>query len=147
MEQARRAHLRVHGREIIGQSITTIIPPDRLAEEDPSWAGLEEKRSFGSRRSAGARTDGHPVSLTIAPICDEAGRIIGISKIGHDLSNMRRVNEELQRREAVLRSILDTIPDALVIIDERGVIQSFTSPQNACLATVQKRSSGRTSAC
>jgi two-component system sensor kinase FixL len=66
-----------------------------------------------------------PVSLTILPIRDDRGRIIGVSKIARDLREMQSVHRDLERREALLRSILDTVPDALVVIDEQGLIQSF----------------------
>jgi two-component system, LuxR family, sensor kinase FixL len=36
-------------------------------------------------------------------------------------------NQDLEAREAHLRSILDTVPDAMIVIDERGLIQSFSS--------------------
>jgi two-component system sensor kinase FixL len=68
-----------------------------------------------------------PVSLTISPIRDSRGEIVGVSKIARDLSDREHAREELQRREALLRSILDTVPDAFVVIDERGLIRSFSA--------------------
>ncbi|MBV8613064.1 MAG: PAS domain S-box protein, partial [Acetobacteraceae bacterium] len=47
--------------------------------------------------------------------------------MARDLSETRRINQELQRREALLRSVLDTVPDALVVIDEQARIQSFSA--------------------
>jgi two-component system, LuxR family, sensor kinase FixL len=51
---------------------------------------------------------------------------VGVSKIARDLSQLQRAEQELQQREALLQSILDTVPDALVVIDERGIVQSFS---------------------
>lgn len=55
---------------------------------------------------------------------------LGISAAGEVFQHMRdraeTANRELHAREAHLRSILDTVPDAMVVIDERGLIQSFS---------------------
>ena len=44
-------------------------------------------------------------------------------------------------REAHLRSILDTVPDAMIVIDEAGHIHSFPPPPNGCSATARRKSS------
>jgi two-component system sensor kinase FixL len=115
--------------EIIGRPITTIIPPERISEEE---AILDRERR--GERLAHFETmrrckDGTiiPVSLTISAIRDDEGRIIGVSKIVRDLSEAQLVHQEVKRGEALLCSILDTVPDALVVIDERGLIQSFSA--------------------
>lgn len=114
--------------EIVGHSITLIIPPDRLAEE----ASILDRVRRGERlvhfHTERQHKDGEivPVSLTISPIRDRQGRIIGVSKIARDLREARRTEAELRRREALLQSILDTVPDALVVIDAHGKIQSFS---------------------
>ncbi|WP_342643948.1 PAS domain-containing sensor histidine kinase [Rhodoligotrophos ferricapiens] len=55
----------------------------------------------------------------------------GIAWLGHRLHRIRSEsgerNRELQEREAHLRSILETVPDAMIVIDEQGVMQSFSS--------------------
>jgi two-component system, LuxR family, sensor kinase FixL len=115
--------------EIVGQPITVIIPPERLNEEalilDQMHRG-ERRVHFETERQ---RKDGTviPVTLTISPIRDEAGAIIGVSRIARDLSEPHRAHQELQQREALLRSILDTVPDALIVINEQGRIQSFST--------------------
>jgi two-component system, LuxR family, sensor kinase FixL len=114
--------------EIIGAPITRIIPPARLDEE----AAILERVRCGERlvqfETERCCKDGGiiPVSLTISPIRAADGRIVGVSKIARDLSQLQRAEQELQQREALLQSILDTVPDALVVIDERGIVQSFS---------------------
>jgi two-component system sensor kinase FixL len=115
--------------EMIGQPISRIIPANRTAEEAAILErvrGGEKLAHFETKRR---RKDGRiiPVSLAISPIRDERDRIIGISKIARDLSEAQHVRQELQQREALLRSILETVPDALVIIDQRGLIHSFSA--------------------
>ena len=115
--------------EIVGQSISRIIPPDRMTEEDSVLDRVRRGAKLVHFETARRRKDGRiiPVSLTISPIRSADGRIIGISKIARDLSEVARVDHELRRREALLRSILDTVPDALVVIDGGGLIQSFST--------------------
>ena len=115
--------------EIIGRPITVIIPPDRIDEEATILGRVRQGEKLTHFETARRRKDGLviPVSLTISPIRNGEGRIIGVSKIARDLSEMQRARLELQRREALLRSILETVPDALVIIDECGLIQSFST--------------------
>jgi two-component system, LuxR family, sensor kinase FixL len=108
--------------QILGRSITIIIPPDRIQEENSILERLRCGERIVHLETLRQRKDGRlvPVSLTISPVRDEDGTVIGVSKIARDLS-------EIQRREALLRSILDTVPDALVVIDEGGLIQSFST--------------------
>ncbi len=115
--------------EIIGQPITRIIPDDLVEEESLilSWVRSGTRiRQYETRRR---HRDGTilPVSLTISPIRDDAGQIVGISKIARDLTGLQHAQAELRRREALLRSILETAPDALIVIDERARIQSMST--------------------
>ncbi len=114
--------------EIIGRPITAIIPPERLDEEVQILARVHRGERLVHFETERQRKDGSiiPVTLTISPIRDDTGNIIGISKIARDLSEGHRAHQELQRREALLSSILATVPDALIVIDDRGHIQSFS---------------------
>jgi two-component system sensor kinase FixL len=50
-----------------------------------------------------------------------------VSGVALDIGDQKHLEEALRTRESHLRSILDTVPDAMIVIDERGVIQSFSS--------------------
>ncbi len=115
--------------EIIGLPITRIIPPDRITEEAAILDQIRRGERIAQFETIRQRKDGRtiPVSLTVSPIRDDAGRIVGISKIARDQSEIQRVHNVLLQREGLLRSILDTVPDALVVIDERGRIQLFSA--------------------
>lgn len=115
--------------EIVGQPITVIIPPNRIAEEESILGRVRRGERLVQVETSRRRKDGTiiPVSLTISPIQDHAGRIIGVSKIVRDLGEMQQAQRELQQREGLVRAILDTAPDALIVIDERGVIRSFSA--------------------
>ncbi len=115
--------------EILGQPITWIIPPERFEEEATIRQGARPGEGLVLFAPVRRRTDGAtlPVSLTISPIRDATGGIVGVSKIARDLSEMQHAQAELRQREALLRSILETVPDALIVIDSRGHIQSFST--------------------
>jgi PAS domain S-box-containing protein len=88
--------------EVIGKSILIIIPPELAAEE----AMILDKVRHGERvdhiQTVRLTKDGRriPVSLTISPIRDDAGTIIGASKIGRDITQQKRAEAE---REELLR--------------------------------------------
>ena len=127
--QAAEAMFGYAASEIIGQPITRIIPEERIGEEALILGRVGRGERLAHFATERRRKDGAiiPVSLTISPIRDRQGRIVGVSKIARDLSETQKVHGELRRREALLRSVLETVPDAMIIIDEHGVIQSFSA--------------------
>jgi PAS domain S-box-containing protein len=87
--------------EAIGQSITLIIPRERLDEEREILARLsrgEPLEHFETVRMAkdGRRLD---VSLTVSPIRDAEGRIIGASKVARDVTGRKQVEEALREAD------------------------------------------------
>ena len=83
--------------EVIGKSITIIIPDDRLDEETTVLERLRQGQSIDHYETIRVRKDGVqiPISLTVSPIHDMSGRIIGASKIARDISERRRAEERL----------------------------------------------------
>lgn len=85
--------------EMIGQPITRIIPPERLHEEENILQRIrhgERVEHFETERIA---KDGRriAISLTVSPVCDQSGRVIGASKIARDISE-RRNAEDVRHR-------------------------------------------------
>ncbi len=86
--------------EAVGRSITLIIPTERLDEE----RGILERLCRGERiehfETVRVAKDGRriDVSITVSPVRDREGRIIGASKIGRDISAQKRMAEELRRK-------------------------------------------------
>jgi PAS domain S-box-containing protein len=87
--------------EPIGRHITLIIPADRRAEEDSILARLRAGERVEHFDTVRARRDGQSidVSLTISPIRDEAGRVVGASKIMRDITERKRTDEVLHESE------------------------------------------------
>ena len=85
--------------EAVGQSIKLIIPRDRWAEEDEVLARLRRGEVIDHFETVRQRKDGSrfEISLTVSPVKDESGRIVGASKIARDISERRKAEEERAR--------------------------------------------------
>ena len=90
--------------EAIGRHISLIIPPERRAEEDEIIASLRAGRRIEHFETERLRSDGRRifVSLTISPIKDESGHVVGASKIVRDVTDRRRAEDDLRRLAADL---------------------------------------------
>lgn len=83
--------------EMLGQSIRRLIPADRQYEEDEVVAALRKGERVEHYETVRWRKDGSEIdiSLSVAPIRDTAGRIIGASKIARDISLRKQANEAM----------------------------------------------------
>jgi PAS domain S-box-containing protein len=79
----------------IGQHISLVIPPERLAEEDQIITSLKAGHRIEHFETERVRSDGRRllVSLTISPIKDDEGRVIGASKIVRDVTRQRQAEQ------------------------------------------------------
>ena len=82
--------------EAVGQPITLIIPPERRTEEDEVLARLRRGERVDHFETIRVAKDGQlrAMSITVSPVRDPDGRIVGASKIARDISERRRVEEE-----------------------------------------------------
>ncbi|HZD41041.1 MAG TPA: PAS domain S-box protein [Terriglobales bacterium] len=85
--------------EAAGQSITMLMPPDRISEEARILERLRRGERIEDYETVRRRKDGVllDISLTISPIINEQGKIIGASKIARDISRRKRTQDELQK--------------------------------------------------
>jgi PAS domain S-box-containing protein len=85
--------------EAVGQHISLVIPPDRIAEEDQIITGLKAGKRIEHFETERVRKDGRRiiVSLTISPIKDDSGNVVGASKIVRDFTERMRLMDDLQR--------------------------------------------------
>ena len=86
-------------KEAIGQPITFIIPPELHHEEATILRRLEAGHRMDHYETHRIAKDGRiiEVSLTVSPIRDAKGRIIGASKVARDISDRKRAEEDLSR--------------------------------------------------
>ena len=120
--------------EMIGQSISKLFPPDRLDEEARIVARLQQGGQVDHFETKRRRKDGEliDVSLTISPIRNAEGVVVGASKIARDITEQKRAqqrlaeaNEELQRANQIKAEFLTTLSHEL------------RTPLNAILGWVQ----------
>ena len=93
--------------EAIGRHITMLIPPDRLGEEATILERLKRGERVDHFETVRLRKDGTQldISLTISPVKDRDGHIVGASKVARDITERMRVQEELRLSEERLRAL------------------------------------------
>ena len=111
--------------EIVGDSILRLVPPDLHDEEAEILRRLKEGERIEHFETIRLRKDGAriPVSVTISPIRDPSGRVIGASKIARDISDRMR-NDEIRFR---LAAIVDSADDAIISKNLSGIITSWNA--------------------
>ena len=121
--------------EMIGTSIRRIIPNDRQSEEDEVVARIRRGEKVDHFETIRQHKDGSlvPISLTVSPIYDEGGLVVGASKIARDISDRRAAEVErvhllaLAEQNATITNILNEV-GAMVAsaLDHQAVMQKVT---------------------
>ncbi|WP_049760132.1 hybrid sensor histidine kinase/response regulator [Anaeromyxobacter dehalogenans] len=115
--------------EVVGRSVTLLIPPDRRHEEAEILAELRAGRRVEHFETQRVRKDGTrlDVSVTVSPVRDEEGRLVGASKIVRDISEQKRSEAVLaaalgraQEERRRLAAVLEALPAGVVITDAEG---------------------------
>jgi PAS domain S-box-containing protein len=98
--------------EAIGQHITLIIPPERHAEEVDILTRVRRGERVNHFNTVRRRKDGTflDVSLTISPVRDSSGRVIGASKVARDITAQKHTERALRESEQRFRVITDASP-------------------------------------
>ncbi|MGA2440485.1 MAG: PAS domain S-box protein [Tepidisphaeraceae bacterium] len=112
--------------EAIGRKITLIVPSDRLREEWRILRRLGRGKPVDHYETNRLTKDGREiaVSMSVSPLRDAAGHVIAASTIMRDVTERRRSEMALRDREERLQALVTTAADAIITIDERGIIES-----------------------
>ena len=113
--------------EMIGRNVSALVPPDRAEELRrllDAVARGERVEHLDTRR---IRKDGgaFDVSLSVAPIHDAAGVIVGASAVARDITDTKRALDALLASEARKSAVLDSALDCIISMDHQGRVVEF----------------------
>ncbi len=111
-------------REIIGRHISVLGHPDRPDDMLEILGQIRSAKRVEHYETIRVRKDGSSVSvsLTVSPIIDGGGRIIGASSIARDVSERKRADEQAHAASQYARSLIEASLDPLVTISAEGKI-------------------------
>jgi two-component system sensor kinase FixL len=114
-------------REAIGRPISFLIPRDHSHEFDEILDRIRSGHRVAHQETRRLTKDGRvlDISLTVSPIEDSAGLIVGASTIARDITERKRIEQALSSSEARWRAIIESAVDGIVVIDARGEVEAF----------------------
>jgi PAS domain S-box-containing protein len=115
--------------EIVGQSLLLLVPPERLQKAHQVIGQIEHGASYGQYETIRLRKDGTrvDVELTVSPINDDLGRVIGASTVCRDITERKNVQASLAKRVTELTTLYQ--------LTER--LQSASSPDEIYKAALE----------
>ncbi len=131
--------------EAVGQHITLIIPDERRGEETEILSQLRQGRRIEHFQTVRRKKNGETVdvAVTISPVRDSSGKVIGASKVGRDITEEKRAAHALQESEERLRALVQASsyvmyrmsPDwsEMRQLDGRGFIVDTATPSKTWL--------------
>jgi PAS domain S-box-containing protein len=118
--------------ELVGRSVRMLIPEERLAEEDEILARLRAGERIEHFETVRVTKDGRriDVALTVSPVRDDSGTIIGASKIARDITAIKRAEAERVRLLQENAKVTETLNEVGAIVasdlDREKVVQAVT---------------------
>jgi len=127
--------------EAVGRSIRIIIPADRQSEEDFLLSRVRAGEAVRHYETIRQRKDGTliPISLTVSPIYDDRGVVVGASKIARDISDRREADLATRR----LAAVVEWSDDAIVAKDLNGIITSWNRAAERMFGYTSEEAVGR----
>ncbi|MDY7089974.1 MAG: PAS domain S-box protein [Actinomycetota bacterium] len=112
------------GAEMIGHDVTRLLPPDRLFEEKHLLSRVNQGETVPQHETRRMRKDGRiiEVSLSMAPVRDDDGRIIGASTVAHDITARVQAEKRLRVEREQLEMIMEAAADPFITMDSHGVV-------------------------
>ncbi|HKT87762.1 MAG TPA: PAS domain S-box protein [Candidatus Sulfotelmatobacter sp.] len=113
--------------EAIGQHITLIIPPERTDEETDILARIGRGERIDHFQTVRQRKDGtrFDVSVTISPVRDFSGRVIGASKVARDITAQKRTEKALRESQQLYQAVTDASPVMIWLSGTDGLCYYF----------------------
>jgi len=113
--------------EAVGKHITLIIPPDLYSDEEMIISKIKKGERIFHFDTIRVAKDGRKinVSLTISPVKDKAGKIIGASKIARDITELKEKERELKESKNRYAQLLRNLPVAVYTTDANGYLTYY----------------------
>ncbi len=114
--------------EAVGRSIRMIIPPDLQSEEDSVLARIRSGQIVDHFETRRRRKDGAEVlvSLTVSPLLDDGGRVMGASKIARDVTEASRLRTLVREQGAVAQTLSEIGAAIAASLDGHTIVQRVT---------------------
>jgi PAS domain S-box-containing protein len=127
--------------EVVGQSISILVPPDRPDEVPRILETIKQGGRIDHYETSRVRKDGEhiDVSLTISPVREASGTIIGASTIARDVTERKRADEVVAR----LAAIVESSDDAIISKTLEGIIKSWNKGAERIYGYTQEEVLGR----
>ncbi|MEK6283607.1 MAG: PAS domain S-box protein [Acidobacteriota bacterium] len=115
--------------EVIGRPITILIPAERQTEESLILQRVRKGERIEHFETIRLHKDGHPIeiSLTISPIKNERGEVVGASKIAREITERKRAEEQLRRALQFDETVMLSMGEGLYTVDNHGRL-TFMNP-------------------
>ncbi|MCW3059205.1 MAG: hypothetical protein JWQ02_1026, partial [Capsulimonas sp.] len=113
--------------EAIGRPVTMLIPDDRPDEEPAILSRIRAGERIHHYETTRKHKDGtlRDVSLSVSPMRNAAGQIVGASKIGRNIGERIEADRKLRASEQRLQELLEAVPAAIYTTDAKGLITYF----------------------
>jgi PAS domain S-box-containing protein len=110
--------------EAVGKPITIIIPDDRLDEERDVLARLRRGEKIDHFETIRRTKDGRRINilLTVSPVRDASGKIIGASKTARDITETKLQRAQLAASRHYLQTVLECIPECVTVLGPDGTV-------------------------
>jgi PAS domain S-box-containing protein len=112
--------------EILGRHVSLLAPPDKLAAQNDNLNKIRQEERVDHQETVRVRKDGRliDISLTLSPIRNAQGQMIGISSIARDITRQKQAETELRK----LSRAVQQSPATVVITDAQGNIE-YVNPK------------------
>lgn len=134
-------------QEILGQSITRLFPKNRIDEEKFLIRKIKNNIPIKHFETERLTKNGGLVyvSVSLSPLKNTLGEIVGISKIVRDITQQKMLEQTLAQAHEHLRVIMDSIADAVITTDTRGKVQYLNPVAVALTGWTLKEAVGKPS--
>jgi PAS domain S-box-containing protein len=117
-------------QEVMGKSITLLIPSDRIDEETMILEKVRRGDQVKHFETVRIRKDGVPIdiSVTVSPVKDSRGCVVGASKVARDITERKRAEQALRESEERFRAIVETTPECVKLVAADGTLLHMNPP-------------------